>query len=198
MDGDENGAGATGGSNRNPKRGHGGDNRGIENAPIVEPAELAGSGGTGSDGTPKRRGGWPKGKPRGKGNGGSQAAKATANLDLSGLESILFSLHMLLAANSGHEELALSEEEAHALAEAFAKVQRHYPPKVNQKMMDWGNLALCLGTVYGSRGVTLYQKTKDAKEAKRRAPPLRVVEMPQHSPMPQGGGFDPRSQKLPD
>lgn len=135
----------------------------------VEPTSIDGGTDTGdgnSDGNgdaPKRRG-----RPKGSRNSGSPgtgtAKEAKVSLDVSGLESILLSVHSMLAAATGNELLSLSPEEAKTLATAAAKVQRHYPMKASAQALDWANLVFAMATVYGTRVLAFRLQAKQAAE----------------------------------
>lgn len=124
--------------------------------PIVEPATIAYE----PDATeqPRKR----RGRQPGSRNTNSRAAKETAN-DLTGL---LFSMHTMMAAFTGIEELELEESEAKKLGEAINRVNQFYgnvvlPPKA----MAWAHLGFAVGQVYGPRFVAYgMRKKKEAKE----------------------------------
>lgn len=71
-------------------------------------------------------------------------------------------------------EWALEPEEAEALADASGKVLRHYPKlagSVPAKVVDWGNLAMVVGGVYGTRIFAIRARLKEERAAKGGAPP---------------------------
>jgi hypothetical protein len=81
-------------------------------------------------------------------------------MDVGGLESILFSLHTLASVSFQLPEAVITEPEAKAVAKAIANVERHYElGGVPQKVADWGNLFMVLGTVYGSRYMAWRMRT---------------------------------------
>lgn len=137
--------------------------------PTVDPSEL-GTGtanpgsGTGSDGNaPKRRGRKPGSK-----NGAGKTS--TRSADISGLEKILFSVHMVLANAVGIEELTLSPDESKELAKAVAEVQSHYDTVIDPKTMAWVQLAMVAGSVYGPRMIAFNIRKKREKTIKKPAP----------------------------
>jgi hypothetical protein len=83
----------------------------------------------------------------------------------------------------GEPVLALSKDEAQALAKAIANVQRHYESKVSAKTLDWIALMQCAGMIYGSRMITLGALRK-AERQQQPAQPGTVVAWPatQNSP----------------
>lgn len=101
--------------------------------------------GTGGN-APARRGGWPKGKPRGK------RETASSPLALSGIESTLISIHEALAAVASAPELKLEKQEAADLAKAIAAVNEHYAlPALNPKHAALLALGGCMFRVYKPR-----------------------------------------------
>jgi len=52
---------------------------------------------------------------------------------------------------------------------AIINVGRHYNLAVAEKTMDWMNLIMCLGVVYGSRFVMITQRVNNQKQAQRTA-----------------------------
>ena len=67
----------------------------------------------------------------------------------------MLSTHMMLAHLTQIAEIQLHPEEARAVAQAASNVMRHYDVRTTQKTMDWGNLLIALGTVYGPRVVVI-------------------------------------------
>lgn len=127
---------------------------------IIDPADIGspvGSdggnsiGGAGSADTGTRRRGRRPGAPQKK-----------VALDVSGVEQLLFSVHMMLAGLTRTPELVLAPEEAKTMAEAMGKVSRHYDVTVGAKAMDWANMAMVAGMVYGSRLVAMRQRGRAA------------------------------------
>ena len=135
-DGGENGGGDGDGDNGGPAGGGGSDTGAGANQPV-------------------KRG---RGRPKGSGNrasGSSSQSKAQFSADLAGIESLLLSLHTMAATVLKQPLLMLDESEAAALAKAGAGVARHYPMKASAQAVDWVNLIMCLGTVYGTRVVAM-------------------------------------------
>lgn len=113
------------------------------------------------DGTPRKR--------RGRKAGSAK----TSNLDVSGLESLLYAVHMGLASVAKVPELRLEQEEAKTLAEASSNVLRHYDIGATQKAFDWAHLAIAIGTVYGSRIIAIQFRRKAEKEEAETPRPVR-------------------------
>jgi len=106
------------------------------------------------------------GRKRGRPAGAGNRAK-TAAVDVNGVESILFSIHLALASLTSTPELTLDPAESKALAQAAANVARHYDmPGMSQVMVDWGNLIVVAATCYGSRLMAV--RLRHAKEAEAR------------------------------
>jgi hypothetical protein len=72
-------------------------------------------------------------------------------LDLSGLESLLLAVHLGLSGLTKHPEFMLSQTEAKAMAEAAARVARHYDFVQSQRAMDWAALGMICVSTYGPR-----------------------------------------------
>lgn len=72
----------------------------------------------------------------------------------------------MLAALTRVPELQLSDEEAAKLGEGAANVMRHYDvgPQT-QKAVDWTNLFMVLGMIYGTRFVAVKHRRASEKSA---------------------------------
>ena len=110
-------------------------------ASVISSDSVGSSAGSTGDVAPKKRGRKP----------GSKNAPKEKNVDLKGVESLLLSIHTILATSTQIPELVLDKDEAHRVAEAIANVSRHYDMGASEKMVDWGNLFLVFGAVYGTR-----------------------------------------------
>jgi hypothetical protein len=73
----------------------------------------------------------------------------------------------MLAAICKTPELELGKEESENLANATANVAKHYDITASEKALDWGNLCLTLGVVYGPRFVMINARRKEERAAKR-------------------------------
>lgn len=134
---------------------------------IIDPADIDGSAGDGnSDGrNTGDNAGEPVRKRRGRPAGSARTARAKkATLDINGVEGILLSAHTLLAAIAKTPELILDKDEAKQLAEGIANVSRHYDLETTQKGMDWGNLIMVVGMIYGTRIFAIRAKKASSKK----------------------------------
>jgi len=80
----------------------------------------------------------------------------------------LLAIHLTLAAVAATPELALSQDEARAIAAAASNVSRHYDMRTSQKVMDWGMLGVTVAGVYGPRVAIMVNKRRAAEQ---RQPP---------------------------
>lgn len=128
----------------------------IDPGAIEQPASGSDNGSATSatgDAGPKRRGRKP----------GSTTRAKQATLDVNGIEQLLLSTHYMLAGMTRVQEIALSPDEAKSLAQATANVARHYDVSVSAKALDWTNLIMALGMVYGTRVVAMRNRARSAK-----------------------------------
>lgn len=70
----------------------------------------------------------------------------------------------MIAAFTGAPEWMLEEKEAQEVANAAVAVSRHYNVATTQKAIDWTNLAMVLGAVYGTRFVAQSRAKKAAQQ----------------------------------
>lgn len=133
---------------------------------VIDPDSLGSAGaseaGNGGNSEPRKR----RGRPPGSGKG---AGKKANSQDISGIESILFSVHAMLAAITKTPELALDPSEANKLGAAIVGVQQHYDVLVDAKTMAWINLAMTAGAIYGTRIFAITARKGKEKEAKKSA-----------------------------
>lgn len=102
----------------------------------------------------------------GKSEGKSTAKNATnLNIDTSGIESILFSLHTMAGAFVA--EAALSHEDAAKLASALVAVNSHYANVINPKVVAWVNLASIGAGIYGPRVLAFGIRKRMERQAVR-------------------------------
>ncbi len=136
---------------------------------FVDPASLDGSGDNQPDGgTGKRR----RGRPAGLRNKRTSTTQATADIS-----SLLFSLHLGMAAFLKADVVMLTEEESQRLGAAITRVTDLYDIRIlPEKYMAWINLAIVGGSIYGPRVVVL------ARQPKKQ--PATVVNFPQAGPVP--------------
>lgn len=98
----------------------------------------------------------------------------------------------MLAAICQTPELALSQPEAEQLANGITNVARHYNAgNISTKMVDWGNLVMVCGMVYGPRIVALGAAKKST--SKKDAAPVqdKVVAMKTNSGSPPANPSEP-------
>lgn len=116
---------------------------------IIEPAAL-GDGAGSNSGSGNDTAEQPA-KRRGRKPGSRNANGKTQALDINGVEAILFSAHTILATIVKTPEIALDQIEARQMAEAIGNVSRHYDIAATQKTLDWANLIMAAGMIYGTR-----------------------------------------------
>lgn len=134
----------------------------------VNPAEIERDVDSGGENKPRknRRGRKKGGKNRPKER--EQTGQKTAPLPISvpRLEAVLLSIHEMIAGFGKLPYMKISGDEAHALAEAMAAVAKHYPQlQVPEKLLDWGNLATWIATIYGPRVAILSLNLKSSGNA---------------------------------
>lgn len=144
------------------------DTRARKSAPAGE-IEAVPLGYDESEGDPPAAAAEPEGgaapKKRGRPSGGRRN-----KVDLSGVEQLLYAIHLGLANILHAPELVISDEEAALLRGAAEKVARHYDmPDLPAKMIDWTNLIVALGTVYGTRAIAMRARLETERRAGRAA-----------------------------
>jgi hypothetical protein len=111
------------------------------------------------------------GKPRKRAPNGTRTEtkaenKAKLYQNLAGIETMLLSIHAMMAAITHTPEIALSVEESKALSLGIANVAKHYPATVvNEKTLAWMNLGMLVMGVYGTRAVAISNNRKRKKRA---------------------------------
>lgn len=73
---------------------------------------------------------------------------------------------MMLAGATKNPELAFTVDESERMAAAIANVSRHYNVQVAEKTMDWVNLSMCLGSVYGGKFMAIKLRKKAERSAR--------------------------------
>lgn len=139
---------------------------GIGGVESFDPASVAPApgidGNGGGDSKPKRG----RGRPAG---GGNAAAKTEEiSYSVSGVETILLSMHEILSKALKVDLLMIDKREANAMAKAIGEVAKHYPVKVDPKMAAWTNLVMVAGAVYGPR-IAVARMVAKTNAAARRA-----------------------------
>lgn len=131
---------------------------GGNSVPVIDPASIA---------TPepaRRRGGWPKGKPRGPrsdgsgsgtGDGTGTAARAkkapASDLDVGTVTLIVSFLGGAIAARAKQPALALDHDESARIADATVNVAKHYNIPVSPLAQAWMALGMTVGTIYSAK-----------------------------------------------
>lgn len=90
----------------------------------------------------------------------------TQSLSVDVLNDLLLSVHFGLAAMLHTPEIALDMDEARKLANASANVMRHYNVRTTAKAMDWIQLSITLGVIYGPRAVVFAARRKPREPAR--------------------------------
>lgn len=82
-------------------------------------------------------------------------------------------MHGLLAGIARTPELAIDKSEADTLAKSIANVSRHYDVSMQAKTLDWINLMMACGMVYGPRIMVIgaNRRASRATQAPRNAAP---------------------------
>lgn len=149
---------------------------------VIDPASVAAGAGTGAgesgdtgnsdnyardangtvqrnkDGSPRKK----RGRKAGSGSNNQKKSKA----DISGLEKILFSAHLMAATAFKTPELILDEKEASMLAAAAQSVQDFYEVEASAEIMLWVNVIGVCGAIYGPRLIAAFARKK--KETKNK------------------------------
>lgn len=105
------------------------------------------------DGTDNGDGGTGGGEPRrGRGRPAGSATKKKAEISVTSLAEVIAFAHVGIATVFKNDAWALDEGESKRLAEAAAKVLRHYDtPAISAQAMDWIGLLMVAGNIYGPR-----------------------------------------------
>lgn len=181
-----------------PASGNGDDGGSI--AGFIDPAAATGTGSTdsGTSGAPDGTGKRKRGRPRGTGNSAS-ASKGTAKnafpLSVNGVETILLSVHTILASAISCPELLLDQKEANAIADGVAKVAAEYDVRMDPKTAAWINLATVASAVYGPRGIAIFVRVSSEKPARTTAPATNRNAPPPNVDLSK---FDPTKISMPN
>lgn len=89
--------------------------------------------------------------------------KPKTERSLKGLEQLLTSIHWMVSMATGYEDLAITEAEAHTLAEAGAELASYYKIKMDGKNGAMLGMMMAIGAVYGPRAVTIGIKLRGQK-----------------------------------
>lgn len=137
----------------------------------------------------KRRGGWPKGKPRKPRDANSGTADTSRNTNTRNAERMdrekvgvlamqVMSFHQIAAMATGFAELQLSEMEAGLLAQSISDLSKHYGPIISGPGMLWVSFAGVAAMIYVPRAQAIGTRIKGMRRAKQadNADPTNVVE----------------------
>jgi hypothetical protein len=138
----------------------------------VDPGDARGA--ASDSGTGKRRG-----RPPGS---GATTQKAKGKTDLTVLEDLLYSLHLMAGAICNTPELALDQKESKSLADAASRVAAHYNHNLDPVKLDWARLFIVAGGIYGTRIFAIRARHKTESQAK---PGPRVVNFQKSEQKPQ-------------
>ena len=110
------------------------------------------------------------GRPKGSGQKEKEARpQGQGRLDLDSFNFTLFFAHSTLAKATKTPELALDEIECKNMATACLNVMQHYNIKASQKAIDWGNLLLTCGLIYGGKMSSISQRKDEERKSKKAA-----------------------------
>lgn len=141
---------------------------GVSGNPVIDPAAIDAAGDTGGGGSGDAN---STGKPKRKYTRRNSAGNTKASpLNINGVENILYSMHMMLSGITKTPELLLDKAEANAMAIAMAEVSKHYDVAVAQKSLDWANLLMVVGGIYGTRLVAIRMRNSREKELRKKNP----------------------------
>ncbi len=153
----------------------------------------------GSSDTPKRGRGRPPGSGNKPASTGQAKAQETGNLNLNGIEKILYSVHAMGAAILQVPELNLDQSEAKKLAASIEAVNAQYKFDMDPKKAAWLDLATTAGIIYGPRCVSFYiRKTQQQKPMPFVRAATDTINTPRTTPEQPTviNGFDPMNQKI--
>jgi len=85
--------------------------------------------------------------------------------------------HIGLAMAFKAPELALTPEQATAMARASADVMQYYDTELPAKTMAWVNLAFCFGGVYFEKTATIVARKRMEAEHKNEVPQQGIFRM---------------------
>jgi hypothetical protein len=167
------------GTNQSPKRGPGRPRKSsiLADLGLTTPNGIAGSDGSGAidpDSIPEEADGGNTASTDGTrsntqsaaGKTGTTGAKAKTSFSVGALENLLLQVHSALASVASTPELALSQEDARNIAVSYQAMQRHYASALTAKQIDTLTFVGVVGTIYGSRIITIAKKQKKAMPAK--------------------------------
>jgi len=175
-------------------------NSGPQGDPTGAGSGAGSIGPTGSTASASRnKGGWPKGKPRGKRTDQPAveqiAEKENRALRAGLIERLLLTAHTVAHAVTKIPELELDQSEAKEVGQAVAAVLKMHNVMLTPEQEAYYNLVEVLGTVYGLRAVT-YAVRMQAQKVRGNKPPATVTKL-HLRPVPQETGPFARPQAAP-
>jgi hypothetical protein len=107
----------------------------------------------------------PQRRKRGRPAGSTAATKASKPRNIAtGIEKMLFSIHMIGAGLFSTPELVLTPDETEAYAAAVADVASYYNAAIDPRTLAWVNLVMVAGGLYGSRMVAIHHRLKSERK----------------------------------
>ena len=142
---------------------------------LIDPSAIGEDSGSNASGSGNATG-EPVRKRRGR-KPGSVNKKSNAPLDVNGLEAILLSAHAMLAGLTQTEAMKIDQEESHQLAVGISNVARHYDVGATEKTLDWCNLFMALGVVYGPRLMLMRINRKPKPKPEQQPVPVQAEDL---------------------
>jgi hypothetical protein len=160
-DGDSSGAESIEGRTGEPER--------IAGYPAIDPIEWPT---VGTSAGTKRRGRPPGSKNRASaGTPTITPAREKAPQNLTDLDGLILSAHLMCAKVLSIPELELDEKESEKLAASIRNLAKHYTAVFDPKKIAMFELACCAGSIYGPRAIAMYKRSADTLR------PAKVVQM---------------------
>lgn len=135
----------------------------------VDPADYSGGADNGND--PDGRSGDDNGNAsvaperRKRAYTRRKSASASPGLSVDSIALTLRGIHAGLATLTNNKIWSLDDEEAKVLATSVANVSRHYDLQQTEKSIDWFNLFVALGSLYGAKLAAYRMMRAAEKEA---------------------------------
>lgn len=112
-----------------------------------------------------------RGSKNGAGKPAGKKASVQASLKTEHISQMVFNIHMMLAAQTEIEELALTQDEAGNLTTAVLEVASHYDIIADPKIVAWVNLVFVGGAIYGTRAIAYSRRLKAESQKPEPQPP---------------------------
>lgn len=139
----------------------------IDPASVGDPASGTDSNGDGS--------GSGNGRGRRGRRPGTKNKPKDPSFSVTGVEQLLLSIHMMMAAKFEAPELMLDQPTANRFAQAIGAVQELYPVNVSAKAAAWTNLVITAGAIYGPR-IMLIKHRRKMERTQKTTQPDNVVQ----------------------